>query len=568
MILHKLLFPGAATCTREHMYYKSEEATVFMEEPCVRFSRGGKLSAMTYFNSFCVSKWKKYTTLSNLQLRLEVEGEFLVRIHRAYRLNGSVRDLCLLDKHICCAQQETVRVSIPLEAAKGTYYFCLTALTDGARFFGGAYETDVDVGTLPDVKIGLGICAAHGENTAVPMLDSLRREILEDPQSPLYGKLEVFLSDNSRTLPGSLETGNTHIFPNKDLGRAGGAARCMIEISKVREERGITHILLMDDVRVNPDSLLRMYAMLRLMKPKYRDAFIGGHILKLDQPQIQREAAALWNRISRRPVKQNYDLENFDCVLKNEIEDKVNCLGWQFCCMPANVISEENLPLPIFTGYEDVEFCLRNGKKFITLNGVCVWKESSECKYVAGTSYYAFRNLCIINAIRGQNPDGKTLRGELKKRVRECVLTYRYREAELCMLGVLHYLKGIDWLMAHDGERLNLELTQLEYKKQPIEQVNTMFAQDSYEKKLKPRCAGRKTKLIRKLTFNGYLLPANRTVLVPACKPDPQLFFRVKRAFNYEEATGTAFVTARDWKAVRDVLKKYCKTVSALRKKE
>ena len=235
--------------------------------------------------------------------------------------------------------------------------------------------------------------------------------------------------------------------------------------------------------------------------------------------------------------------------------------------MPIGVVSDTNLPLPIFIKRDDIEYGLRNGKKFITLNGICVWHEAFEYKYATYLEYYYFRNMCIMNAAHRRSFTGDVLISALKDRVREFVLTYRYRDAELSMLGIQHYLKGIDWLMAQDGEKLNMALMPLGYKKQPVEEIDTVFIHGVYEGNLKPEEWGRKMRLIRKLTFNGHLLPARGTVVVPAYKPNSQLFFRAKRVINYEEATGTAFVTTRDQQSIRYILKMYRETVKMIKEK-
>lgn len=568
MILQNLLFPNAETCSRFKMFYKTGPGTtIYLEERFCAIRNGATMSTHTYFNSFSIGKWKKYTNIDNLSLRLTVKGDFQVRVRHAYKMHNSIKDSIIAEKRISVSEKSDVYVKIPQLSDIGIYYFQLQAFSDEAEYYGGAYETEVNETALQDVKLAIDICTFRREEYVAHNMDILRQQILENRESPMYGKLEVFISDNGKTLDEGLATDTIHIFPNKNVGGAGGFTRAMIEIKKVSEEKGITHILMMDDdIRLNPDSLLRTFTMLRFIKPKYKGAFIGGHMLKNDTPYIQSEAADHWDIAKHHPVKYNYNLEDMKFLIKNEIEDTVNYFGWWYCCMPISVVTDKNLPLPIFIKRDDIEYGLRNGKQFITMNGICVWHEPFEYKYSTYLEYYYFRNMCIMNSRHRLSFNQDKLINAIEARVKGFVARFRYRDAELCLLGVQHYLKGIDWLKQQDGEKLNNELMKLGYKKQPLDELDCVFTHGVYEKNMNPKFRiGRKQKLMRKYTLNGMLLRASKTIVVPAYKSDSRLYFRVKRAINYEEITNTAFITERSRAAALYILKMYRETVKMIK---
>ena len=570
MILQNILFPNVDTCARSGMYFKGEGITHFMEEEFSSIKKGAMLSSFTYFNSFSICKWKKYTLLDNLKLRLSVVGEVSVLVRHVHRMGNELKDVIVAEKRICTDTKSDVCIDVPVDNNEGIYYFNITAVSENADFYGGAYETDVDENSLPDVKIAIGICTFRREKYVAENMEKLNRYILKNPDSDMYGKLEVFISDNSKTLDvGSIETENIHIFPNRNLGGAGGFTRSMIEIMKVREERGLTHIMMMDDdIRLNPDSILRTYKMLRLIKPEHRDAFIGGHMLKIDAQNIQSEAADHWDIVKHHPVKYNYNLEKPEMLVKNEIEDSVNYFGWWYCCMPLDVPSDNNLPLPIFIKRDDIEYGLRNGKKFITLNGICVWHEPFEYKYSTYLEYYYFRNMCIMNSRHRLSFTADRLINEVKTRIKEFLLRFRYRDAELSLLGIHHYLNGIDWFKKLDGEGLNAALMQLGYKKETLENLDFVFTHGVYENNLKKPSPNAKELRKRKFTLNGWLLkPVNNNVLVPAYQPSVHLFYRAKKVINYEEVSNTAFVTEKSFRSLFYILKMYRKTVKLIKKK-
>lgn len=567
MILQKLLFPDCDICSCKGMYYKGTDITIVAEEEYCDIPRGKTLETFTYFNSLSIEKWRKYTILDNLNLRLELKGEFVVSVHQAYNMHNDIKDIVVTEKHINTDEKASFSISVPLKENRGIFYFTIKSMSEVGYYYGGAYETEVNEASLPDIKMAIGICTFRREEYVRNNMDILSKAILENPESAMYGKLEVFISDNSKTLGTGLDTEYIHVFPNRNLGGAGGFTRSMIEAKKASQEKHFTHILMMDDdVRLNPDSLLRTYAMLRLLKSEYNDAFIGGHMLKLDFPSIQSEAADYWDTASHHPVKQNYDLTLPDLLIQNEIEDSINYLSWWYCCMPIDVVSDNNLPLPIFIKRDDIEYGLRNGKTFIILNGICVWHEPFEYKSASYLEYYYFRNTCIMNSRHRPDFTAKQLISEVKKRVLKLVFTYRFKDAELSLLGVQHYLKGVDWLKAQDAEKLNNEIIKLGYKKVPLSELDYVFNRNTYEKYLVPPKMSRKQKLIRKCMLNGWLLPANRNIIVPAHDPSIYHFYRANKVLNYEEASNTGFITTRDKTAMKRIRKMLKKTTKLIKK--
>lgn len=567
MILQQLLFPDMEVCPREIMYYRGEGITPLTNERYCIVPNGVTLSTDTYFNSFSIGKWKKYTIINNLQLRLVLKGEFRLRIVHASTMNKHILRRAFVEQKIITAEKQEILVPFPLDEKNGIYYFELKSLSDGCEYWGGTYETEIDSNKISNIKLAIGICTFRRELHIQKNMKILRRTILENPKSPLYQKLEIYISDNGKSLSKDLETNQIHIFPNRNLGGSGGFTRSMIEIKKDQEKKGFTHILMMDDdVRLNPDAFLRTYTMLCLLKPEHRDAFIGGHMLKNDAQNIQSEAADHWDMVSHHPVKYNYNLENLNFIIKNEIEDSVNHFGWWYCCMPLNVVNEHNLPLPIFIKRDDIEYGLRNGTKFVTLNGICVWHEPFEYKSASYLEYYYFRNMCIMNSKHRLSFNEKILIKEVRKRIRIMLLRYRYKDAELSLLGIQHYLNGIDWLKKQDAEKLNNEIMKLGYKKEPIETLNFVFTHGVYEKNLVVK-QGFKKKLLRALTLNGWLLPAKHRVLVPAYQPSTALFYRANTVLNYEEISNTGFFTKRDYSSLFYILKMYRQTVKMIHKK-
>jgi len=566
MILQSIVFPNTRICDRKNMYFRGDRINLFMEDSYCAIPQGESLIANTYFNSFSIGKWKKYTQIDNLSLKLKLKGSCQVYLHHTYTMLGNIKDCVVIEKKVSTTDVKDISISVPELNDNGVYYFEIKAHGSNVELWGGSYETVIDIEKINNVKIAIDICTFKREKYVANNLAVLNEHILRNKKSPLFGKLEIFISDNGKTLSTNLNDERIHIFPNKNVGGAGGFTRGMIEIKNVCEDRGITHILMMDDdICLNPDALCRTYVFLCLLKSEHKDAFIGGHMLKIDSKNIQSEAADHWDMATHHPVKYNYNLEDIKYIVKNEIEDSINYFGWWYCCMPINVVEDNNLPLPIFIKRDDIEYGLRNGSKFITLNGICVWHEPFEYKYATYLEYYYFRNMCIMNSRHRITFNKKRLIKEMRKRIMTFLLRYRYKDAELSLIGIQHYLKGIDWLKQQDGELLNGEIMKLGYKKEPVHNFDHVFTHGIYEKNLNVK-QGKKNKICRILSLNGWLLPAKRNVIVPAYQPSTALFYRAKNVLNYEEVSNTAFVTKRDYSSLLYILKMYFCTKKMINK--
>ena len=165
---------------------------------------------------------------------------------------------------------------------------------------------------------------------------------------------------------------------------------------------GFTNILLTDDdIVIEPETIYRTYTLMSYLKERYKTAFIGGAMLRLDRQNIQTEAGGVWNAGRLISLKHGLNLSDTEACLYNEVEEKAEYNAWWYCAMPLSLINYQNLPMPVFIRGDDVEYGLRNMKNLILMNGICVWHEPFENKYSSSMFYYIMRNRLIDNAVSG-----------------------------------------------------------------------------------------------------------------------------------------------------------------------
>lgn len=550
-VLQNVIFPTQNICNVESLYFRRSGATDFiLGETSVKLQNSSQIHFDTYFNSFSAGKWFKYTNIKKVYITIKVRGSFQIVLTRKEKRFDDVvfEDL----GQYSVSTEKTKEFTFPFEARSNAGMFCFSLISRSkeAVFYSASYSADVSESGIRDIKLGMVICTFKREKYLENNIKSLRETILENKDSLLKDNLEIFISDNGRTLrKEEIETDKIHLFYNKNTGGAGGFTRGLIEIMKIKEESGITHALLTDDdIILEPEAVSRTYALLRVMNEKYLDAFIGGAMLDLERPNIQHESGASWNGGVLESNKSGLDLSHYEACLYNEVEEKCDFNAWWYCAFPTSILSEVNLPLPIFIRGDDIEFGLRNMKHLILMNGICVWHEPFEAKRSSSLFYYITRNLFIDNAIHSLGFNGKTLFKDVRRQIVKEIISYKYSNAEMLMESVLDFLKGVGWLKEQDGEALHKEIMLKGYQFKDAIELEIPFNYPRYEGIVRrPIKEGKIRKAIRVATVNGLFLPAKDDVIVPI-ETCPINFYRKKRVLNYDLKTGKGFVTEKSFK--------------------
>ena len=134
-----------------------------------------------------------------------------------------------------------------------------------------------------------------------------------------------------------------------------------------------------------PESLIRTFNLLSLARGKYKDAFINGAMLSLEDPirQFEDVSHVVDTAVYAR-LKQDLDVSKLSDILLNERQDiEVSKAygAWWYSCIPVEAILKNGLPVPFFIRCDDVEFGMRNNPVYMTMDGICVWHASFEGRF-------------------------------------------------------------------------------------------------------------------------------------------------------------------------------------------
>lgn len=551
MNIQNIVFPQIGICDKEEMFFRrciNNNISVSFDKTARKldFVKFGKVNFNTYFNCFSICKWKKYTKINNLSLILMIEGDFHINVYDCLANGKWISEKKVDEYDISSKGKEEVKINLNIEHMDGIITFSLTALSAHAVLYGGFYSTDIDKNETNETNIAINICTFKREKFILHNIDVLKKYIIENVESPLYNHLQVYISDNGKSLPLSeINSDTIHIVENKNVGGAGGFSRGIIEILNNMDSFCATHALMMDDdIVIMPESLFRTYTILSCRKEEYIDLFIGGAMLKIDQPTIQVESGASWNAGELISNKFNYDMQDFVYCVQNEVEEYTEYNAWWYCCTPISVINENNLPLPIFIRGDDLEYGLRNMKDLFLLNGICVWHESFENKYSSFLQYYILRNLLYDNSLHCRNYTRFNFLIKLLKNVAREMIYYRYKNIDLILRGVEDFFKGTEFLINTDAEKLHKEIMAAGYRAESMNLDITHYDDN------KITSEGKISKLIRAITINGYLLPAksNKEIIVSMAQCKPIDFYRFSNVLNYDPVSGKGFITSKSYK--------------------
>ncbi|MFL6087876.1 MAG: glycosyltransferase, partial [Mycobacterium sp.] len=168
-----------------------------------------------------------------------------------------------------------------------------------------------------------------------------------------------------------------------------------------------------DDIRIEPDSVLRALAMNRFARTP---TLVGGQMLNLQEPShlhVMGEMVDAENFMWTNAVNTEYDHNFAKYKLNDEDEYRSRLLhrridvdynGWWMCMIPRQVAEELGQPLPLFIKWDDADYGLRAGEHgypTVTLPGAAIWHMawSDKDDAIDWQAYFHLRNRLVVAAM-------------------------------------------------------------------------------------------------------------------------------------------------------------------------
>lgn len=525
MIIQRIVFPEKNKEERKELYYHSNLPLEMLEDT-VSVLAGTVVKFDTYFNLFLAKKWMKYTRITQFTIHVQIigKGAVLLRGENQRIIERKEFHSHQILKLNCIKMREE-------------YFFLEIEAKEACILKEAWIETD---DPASEIHLALVICTYNRKEALKKNLAIIRQKnkVFVNHKQILDS---VYVIDNAQNLSKEkLEDTLITVYKNPNTGGAGGFTRGMKEVI---EGTAATHIILMDDdVEIEFETFLRNKTFLSYLKEEYQANFIGGAMLRMDQPYVMHAAGENWNNGHICNPYKNTDLRSLRHVIQtsSEIDPKQAYAGWWYCCIPRRHIEQHGYPIQFFLHCDDVEYSLRSGKPPIYMNGIAVWHEEFDDKKPSVLEYYDTRNRLIVNAIYKKNGKMKNALYIICERFYATVFRYRYKDFTLSVRAVQDFIKGPEWLERVDSERLHCSLTKCGYQMKEVK-----------------RLPGRQEHFVgsRLFLILRYLLPARGTAVLRMGAP-VRAFAGKKRVLLVDVKNKKGFVAKKSWKKSITCLKK------------
>lgn len=437
------------------LFYRGQRGLLNREQNALKIQDCSVTDFSTYLNGFSYKKWKMYTQLHSVHLRLKMHGHFSVTLV-GYQLDtySPIRkEYGIFSYNLPVPEEISLEYPENNEEILG---FEINA-QENTTLFGGYFLGDYAPECLRNVELCLATTTCHKEKFITSNIKLLKENIL-NADDDIKNHFYIHVVDNGRTLnPDTMKGWHVEIHPNQNSGGSGGFSRGMIE--SLEQIPKATHVLLMDDdVVILPESIKRTYRLLTLLKPEYWNYFISGAMLFYEEMNIQHEdIGTLRKNCDYYSLKGRMYQENLKDNLLNEqyhYGAQRQYAGWWYCCIPVQIIEKEGLSMPMFIRGDDIEYSLRCKAKIITMNGICIWHMGFINKYnLAFDRYQRFRNLMIAQACGSIEQEVQVF-SMVYKSFRAELLKFNYNGAQLILKALQDYLKGPEFLKQNLGEQI------------------------------------------------------------------------------------------------------------------
>ena len=371
-----------------------------------------EVSFATYFNAFPASYWRRWSTLQSVVLRVELTGSGRVDLYRTKATGARIT--------VGGAEfsGEPVEFEIGLDPFEDGGWIWFDITTDSAvTLHHAGWYSPVSAPGRADVAVGIPTfnrpadCVnALTALTSDPLVDKVIGAVIVSDQGTSKAKDHPGFDAAAAALGSRL---TVHNQPN--LGGSGGYSRVMYEALNNTECEQI--LFMDDDIRIEPDSVLRALAMNRFAKSP---TLVGGQMLNLQEPshlhvmgEVVDQANFMWTNAPNTEYDHDFakyplvDEDDRSTMLHRRVDVDYN--GWWMCMIPRRVAEELGQPLPLFIKWDDADYGLRaaeHGYGTVTLPGAAIWHMawSDKDDAIDWQAYFHLRNRLVVSTLHW---DGK-----------------------------------------------------------------------------------------------------------------------------------------------------------------
>jgi galactofuranosylgalactofuranosylrhamnosyl-N-acetylglucosaminyl-diphospho-decaprenol beta-1,5/1,6-galactofuranosyltransferase len=412
-----------------------------------------EVSFATYFNAFPASYWRRWSTLDSVVLRVELTGSARVDVYRSKATGAriSVGGTEIISEGSAPAAAEFEIELAPFEDG-GWIWFDITTDTK-TTVHSAAWCASVPAPGRADITVGIPTfnrpadCVnALKALTSDPLVDNVIGAVIVADQGTAKAKDHPDFPAAAAALAGRLS-----VYHQPNLGGSGGYSRVMLEALRNTDCEQI--LFMDDDIRIEPDSILRALALSRF----------GGQMLNLQEPshlhvmgEVVNRTDFMWTNAPHTEYDHDFakypldvesgtgDDEGRSKLLHRRIDVDYN--GWWMCMIPRRVAEELGQPLPLFIKWDDADYGLRAGEHgypTVTMPGTAIWHMawSDKDDAIDWQAYFHLRNRLVVSALHWDAPVGGLIKSSIKATLKH-LLCLEYSTVAIQNKAIDDFLAG------------------------------------------------------------------------------------------------------------------------------
>ncbi|EOG3424440.1 glycosyltransferase, partial [Salmonella enterica] len=298
-LLQKIILPNIDLCTEEQLYFRTQGGKYNYTSRNLLVPRHKVAYFDTFFNAFSIKKWKKYTTLTSLFLRVNIIGRGTITVR--HKENGVIRVLKQIDFKSSCNISDEIEIDI--SKINFGYIYVEWQSDEDSVLNGFEFLTKDHVSKS---SMALVITTYNRKEAVTKTINRINKTLLT--QSEFKDRFKLIVVNNGEAI--NHPSGNgVMVINNENLGGSGGFMRGLIEAGKIND---VKHVIFMDDDgSCEIESICRTHAFLLMAKDK--NTVVTGCMLFEDNPAIIHESGAIWHRdFLHYPDKHYLDAREID----------------------------------------------------------------------------------------------------------------------------------------------------------------------------------------------------------------------------------------------------------------
>ncbi len=405
------------------------------------------VSTETYFGGFPSHIWFRAAEVRRVRVSAHLSAPASVRI-RATHTDGRIETLSIIESAGNLVHE------VPLSDSLAWLWVEITAADADVEISDLHWSARVSAPAAGSCAIALTTYNRVDDCLAVLRALASDSRLLE-----LLGRILVVDQGTERIADAIVGTtveadlhGRLTLIEQPNLGGSGGFSRGMIEASEGHEQ---WVILLDDDVRLDPESAVRMIS---LASASPSPTIVGAHMLSLIEPTVlhswgeQVDRRAFWWRpVDTRlaPVDLGEVTLTGEPALSAALNVDFN--GWWMCLIPTPTVRAIGASLPLFIKWDDAEYGLRAanaGVPTVTLAGAALWHIpwTGKDNGLDWQAYFHVRNRLVVALCHANRGEGRAALLSVFAQDVAHLISMQYGSVRARHLGLRDALRGPDHL--------------------------------------------------------------------------------------------------------------------------